>query len=91
MSFEIEFEHFSEKLAENVIVSVDFHFTKPYANAESDWDARTDVVIESIGVWFNGEDLSSDIDIDDALVYSEISAFIRNGEIGRAFDEETYL
>lgn len=90
MSFGLEFDYFAEELEENVICSVDFTFTIPYANADSDWDASQHVQIEGITFWRNGCEYGGVIAISHELIYSEISAFIREAEITRAFDEDAY-
>lgn len=82
----IDFPYFHKDFGKEVIVEVEFILYKGTPNAESDWDAQDYLEITYTGVYHEGDELS--IDIPKKVIYSEISARIREAEIDAAFKEE---
>lgn len=85
-TIDIEFLHFHKGLGHEVVVEVEAMLFKGIPNADSDWDSEDYLDILSIGVYHDGDVI--DVDIPRKVIYSEISAKIRDAEMTRAFLEE---
>ncbi|QYC52579.1 hypothetical protein [Salmonella phage SSBI34] len=83
----IDFPYFNVDMAKEVIVEVEFMLHKGIKNPQSDWDSRDYLDIVSVEVFDEGDKIL--IDIPEQVIYSEISAQIRDAQINRAFNEET--
>lgn len=87
--FEFVYNHL--ELGEEVIVEATANIYQPYANPDSDWDAKQHVEVTKVEVWLSPSsklDSGVRIDIPEDVIYSEICAQIRAAELTRAFDEE---
>lgn len=82
----VEFPYFHKGFGQEVVVEAEAMLYKGIPNSSSDWDARDYLDIISVIVYFEGDVL--DIDIPRQVIYSEISAQIRDAEMSQAFLEE---
>lgn len=82
----VEFPYFHKAFGKEVVVEAEVMLYKGIPNAESDWDAEDYLEIISVAVYHEGDVL--DIDIPRKVIYSEISAQVRDAEMQQAFLEE---
>lgn len=83
----IEFPYFHKEFGQEVIVEVEAVMYKGIGKgAASDWDVEDYLDIFNVEVFYERELLS--IDIPDQVIYSEISAKIRDAQMTVAFSEE---
>lgn len=83
----IDFLYTPKEYGQEVIVEVEAMPFKSVSNPDSDWEAKDFIEITEVSVYHNGDVL--DIDIPRNVIYSEISAKIRDADVYCSFMEET--